>query len=458
MVAAQPSSPARRIGAALFAPVDTSIFAFFRVAFGLILLWECWRYYSKGWIHILYIEPEFFFPYYGFEWVKPLPGDGMYFLFAGLALCAIFIAIGLLYRLSALLFFVGFSWVFLIDRAHFLNHIYLVCLLALLLVFLPGHRSYSVDAWLRPSLRARTAPAWTLWLLRFQIAVPYFFGGVAKLSPDWLQGQPMGIWLSQAGDWPLIGGLLVLKPAAYFFSWGGAAFDLLIVPALLWRPTRIPAYGVALGFHLFNAAFFQIGIFPWFMILATAVFFPPAWPRRVVERVRGQAGARAEPDDAPAPGGRRAVILSLLGLYCAVQLLLPFRHHFYAGPVLWNEEAKDFSWMMRIAEMRSSTKFYTADPETGRRRRLDYDPFLTPKQASAMRARPTMMVQFSHWWSDRIERITGRRLPVYVRCRASLNGRTPEERIDPDVNLAEEPLSLAPHGFIRPLREPLPPL
>lgn len=41
-----------------FQPVDSAPVIFFRVAFGLVLTWEVWRYFSKGWIERDYIQPE----------------------------------------------------------------------------------------------------------------------------------------------------------------------------------------------------------------------------------------------------------------------------------------------------------------------------------------------------------------------------------------------------------------
>lgn len=34
----------------LFLPVDTAVLAYFRIAFGLIMLWEVVRYFDNGWI------------------------------------------------------------------------------------------------------------------------------------------------------------------------------------------------------------------------------------------------------------------------------------------------------------------------------------------------------------------------------------------------------------------------
>ena len=191
------------------------------------------------------------------------------------------IACGLFYRLAAALFFLGITYVFLLDTAMFQNHLYLISLLSFLMIFVPAHRAFSLDAWRRPALGSDTVPAWALWLLRFQIAVPYFYGGLAKLNYDWLvRAQPMTVWMAEGteGSW---GRPLHAAWGPYVLSWGGVLFDLLIVPALLWRRTRIPALLLAVTFHLTNSQLFTIGVFPWLMIAATLLFLEPTWPRRV---------------------------------------------------------------------------------------------------------------------------------------------------------------------------------
>lgn len=145
-----------------FAPVDIASLVFIRIAFGGILLWEVWRYFDQGWIADYWIEPSFNFTYYGFSWVKPWPGQGMYWHFAILGMLAICIIGGLGYRVSTVLFFLGFTYVFLLEQANYLNHFYVVCLLSFLLIFIPGHHAFSVDAYLCPHLRKKTSPAWAL--------------------------------------------------------------------------------------------------------------------------------------------------------------------------------------------------------------------------------------------------------------------------------------------------------
>ncbi len=237
----------------LFAPVDIAFLVLFRIAFGGIMLWQVWRYFDYGWIQRYYIDPLFHFSYFGFGWVQPWAGDGMYFHFYALGVLAAFIMVGLWYRVSAALFFLGFTYVFLLDQAHYLNHFYLISLISLLMIFLPAHRALSLDALLRPSLRSKTVPAWPLWLLRAQIGIALFYGGLAKLNVDWLRGEPMRMWLADRTAFPLVGHLFTEEWMVYFISYGGLLYDLLAVPFLLWRRTRLAAFAVTVFFHVSNS-------------------------------------------------------------------------------------------------------------------------------------------------------------------------------------------------------------
>src|SRR5436190_11597243 len=291
----QRGNPTPSFLGSLWRPVDIAWLVFFRVAFGSIMLWEVLRYIISGRIRRYYIEPTIFFSYFGFDWVKPWPGDGMFLHFVLLGALAICIALGLFYRAAALLFAIAFTYVFLLDQSLYLNHLYLVCLVSLLLVFLPANRAASLDSRWEIVRGCQSAPSWTLWLLRAQIGLVYFFGGIAKLNGDWLRGEPIRDWLAARSTLPIVGQWLTHDAAAWIFAYGGLCFDLLIVPALLWKRTRVWAFMAAVLFHLTNAAVFNIGIFPWFMIAATTVYFEPDWPRRWL----GSFGAKILSIDAP---------------------------------------------------------------------------------------------------------------------------------------------------------------
>jgi hypothetical protein len=62
------------------------------------------------------------------------------------------ILLGWYYRWSAALFFLCFTYTELIDLTYYLNHYYFVSWVALMLIFVPAHRLFSVDAWRKPGI------------------------------------------------------------------------------------------------------------------------------------------------------------------------------------------------------------------------------------------------------------------------------------------------------------------
>ena len=463
----------QRLSVSLFKPVDISFLVFFRVVFGVIMLWEVYRYLTHGWISRYYIEPIINFTYYGFSWVRPWPGRGMYFHFYALGALAFCILVGFFYRIAATLFFLGFTYVFLLDQTRYLNHFYLVVLISFLLIFVPAERALSVDCLLRPKLRSNVVPAWTLWLLRVQLGIAYFYGGIAKLSSDWLQGEPMRMWFAPLVKVPFFGGFFKQEGVLYGFVIGGLLFDLLVVPLLLWRRTRLAAYLVAVAFHLFNALFFQIGIFPWFMLLATLIFFPPDLMRRIVRAIvakpespesrfwhKADKQRLPEPTDATpirALSRREKVVLVMLTLYLSVQLIFPLRHFAYPGEVNWTEEGHNFSWHMKLRTKSGEALFKISHPASGKTWTIDPREYMGSRQLRKMVNHPDMILQFSHYLAEEKRREGYENVEVRALVMASLNGRKPQLIIDPTVDLAREQNSLLPARWILPLTEPLPP-
>lgn len=465
----QPAERPRASWRRLFDPVDMAPLVYFRIIFGAILLWECWRYYDRGWIERYWVDKTFHFKYFGFSWVEPWPGTGMYWHFAAMAGLALCILLGYRYRLVAPLFFLAFTYVFLLDQATYLNHFYMISLVSFLMIFLPAHRAFSMDRARRPEIALETAPAWTLWTLRGQLGIVYFFGGVAKLNSDWLRGEPMRTWLAYETDFPLIGRFFTEEWMVYAMTYSGLLIDLLAAPALLWRRTRFPMLAVLILFHLMNAELFSIGIFPWFMIFATLIFLPASWFRvrwPAYEALRRERDAQRPARSAPAgrlarPAGilrpsPRTVAL-LLGAWFAVQILVPFRHFLYPGNVSWTEEGHRFAWHMKLRNKAASVQFIAIDPQTGWTRFINPADHLTERQAREMPGRPDMILQFAHYLEDKLRADGYEQLQVRASSQASLNGRRFQPLVDPDVDLAGVSRSLRPAPWIVPLREPLHP-
>jgi vitamin K-dependent gamma-carboxylase-like protein len=430
-----------RLASGLSSPVDAAPLAYFRFLFGAVLVWEVYRYFDHGWIARYYINPGLFFTYEGFGWLSPWPGNGMYFHFIGLGILATFVAVGLWYRISAILLSVGFWYVFLLDQANYLNHFYLVGLLSMVMAAVPAHRFASVDSLRRPGMKSRWVPRWSLWLVRFQIGVAYFFGGIAKINGDWLRGRPLDDWLSDAGDVPVIGRLMTTDLAPLVMSWSGMLLDLFIVPALLWRRTRVPAVAALVVFHLTNSALFSIGIFPWLMLLSTPVFFGTPW--KLPGLPAGQAGTVAEL-------GRtgRWVLIVFVGW----QLLMPMRHLLYPGNVSWTEEGHRFSWHMKLRSKSGRVQLRARDPETGNTWEVDPGDYLSSRQERKMRTRPYLILQFAQKVEPML--IEERGVPdveIYAKARVSLNGRSRAHMIDSLADLTQMRWGLAPSDWVLPL-------
>jgi hypothetical protein len=440
----------------LFEPVDISWLAFFRILLGSVMTVEVCRYFLHGWVDT-YSPREFHFGYYGFEWVRPWPGEGMRIHFAVLGLCAACVAVGFCYRAAAILFFLGFTYVFLLDETRYLNHFYLISLVSFLMIFLPAHRAWSADSWRCPAIRSDVTPAWTLWLLRAQVGIPYLFGGIAKLNSDWLHGEPMRMWLAHREQLPVIGPHVHEEWLVYFFAIGGLLLDLFIVPCLLWRRTRVLAFLAAAAFHLMNSVLFRIGIFPWLMLGATFIFFPPDLPRRVLQHLKIVPRKTAPTAMSHAyfdPRGRSAILV-MAGMYLLAQVLIPFRHFLYPGNVHWTEEGHRFSWHMKLRSKDGDAIFYLTSPSSGQQWKVDPKKLLQPSAYEEMVTHPDMILQYSHRLADQKRREGVADIEVRARVAVSLNGRAAQLMIDPTVDLAKETRTLRHAPWILPLHEPL---
>ena len=369
------------------------------------------RYFVYDLVDLYWIEPQFHFKYFGFEWVKPWPGDGMVYHLLGLGILSVFIAAGFCYRVSMALFCLGFTYLFLLEEALYQNHLYLICLISFWMIFIPAHTGFSVDSIRRPAIRSDTAPAWGLWLLRAHMGIVYFYGGVAKINPDWLRGEPMRQLLRERTDYALIGPLLGLDWMPYLFSSFGLIFDLLAFPLLLWRKTRPYAFVLALSFHLMNAFMWRfIDVFPWFAICLTLLFFSPDWPRRFFQgrRPKVKKGGRGAAQPASLTWARlekpQRVLVVVLAVYFAVQLLVPLRHLLYPGRVDWTDEGFRFAWRMMLRIKQGEMWFRVEDPETQRMWTVDPQESASPEDARKMAHDPAMIRQFTDYlrgvWSQ----------------------------------------------------------
>ncbi|NUP06491.1 MAG: HTTM domain-containing protein [Polyangiaceae bacterium] len=432
----------------LLAERDAAGIVALRVLFGLIGFVSALRFLHYGWVDDLFVKPKFHFKYWFAPFIEPLGASGTHAVFWTIAASSACVALGLFYRAAIATFLVSFTYVQLIDVTNYLNHYYLLNLLALLMVFMPLGDRYGVDGWLRSRLRgtraATSVPAWCYVVARFQVGVVYTFAGVAKLTEDWLvHAQPLDIWLASRTTLPVIGPALAQPWAPHLMSWAGCLFDLTIVIWLSWRRTRPFAFVAVLAFHALTKWLFPIGMFPFIMVAAATVFFDPSWPRRFL-----RSKWACVPVAHARPSRWFGVATAAFGLYACVQVLVPLRAFAYGGDVHWHEHGMRFSWRVMVREKNASVTYLVDDPKTGRTVEIAPRRYLDARQEREFATQPDLVAQLARHIAR--ERSTDLGAPVRVRAEvlASLNGRRSKLLIDPEVDLAATEDGLAPSTWV----------
>jgi hypothetical protein len=444
--------------------------AVFRVLFGLMMLASVVRFWGNGWIEKLYLEPAFFFSHYGFEWIKPL-GNYTYLLFIICGISAICICIGYYYTLSMIAFFLGFTYIELMDKTTYLNHYYFISVLSFLMIFLPASAYFSLDA--RKKGSTSLVPKWTIDAIKLLLFIVYFYAGLAKLNSDWLvEAMPLKIWLPSNYDLPILGGLLQKEWIIYVFAWSGALYDLSIPFLLFWKRSRPLAFVLVVVFHVLTRILFPIGMFPFIMIVSALIFFDAGFHERMISKLKNllyvissitrnlfSASTMLNTSEAipPQEGVRGRSLTSqwkiaVISTFFIIQLLLPWRYLLYSDELFWTEEGYRFSWRVMLMEKAGYTNFKIVNPETGDKFYVNNADFLTSFQEKQMATQPDFILEYAHFLANKYKRLD-QEVEVYVESYVALNGRKSKPFIDPRVNLAAENESFKKKQWILPFED-----
>lgn len=397
----------------------------FRFAFGVMMFLSTLRFVLNGWVEQLYLQPRFFFTFYGFEWVKPLGEAGMYTVFSLLMLSSLLVAFGRFYRVSIIIFFLLFTYVELIDKSNYLNHYYFISLVSFLMCLLPAPSQHD---------SRQVVPRWAVLAIQLQMAIVYFFAGAAKINSDWLlNAMPLKIWLEAKTHLPFIGPWLGEDWVAYVFSWCGMLFDISIAFFLFHRRTVWFAYAVVVVFHVLTAILFPgIGMFPFIMMVCATVFLPAEFHERIANAFslnnypkyslsKLQTSRFSFSSFAPVA----------LCIFFAIQLLLPLRSHIYPGNLFYHEQGYRFSWRVMLME-KAGMVFFKVRRSNGQLFEVRAADYLTAQQEKQMSTQPDMILQFAHY----LQKVYNTR-EVYAEAYVTVNGRGSQLLIDPDLNLCE---------------------
>lgn len=432
--------------------------AFYRLAFGLMMLLSLIRFASYGWIKKFYITPEFHFTYYGFEWVKPI-GNYTYLLFVTAGLAAFFVAIGYKYKWAILTFFLSFTYIELMDKTTYLNHYYFITLISFTFLFLPANCYYSVDAYKDEKLRFEKIPSWNIDILKLLLALVYFYAGLAKINSDWLiEAMPLKIWLPNNSNLPLIGSFLNENWVHYAFSWTGMIYDLAIVFLLLYKRTRLFGFILVVVFHILTKILFPIGVFPYVMIISSLIFFDASFHKKVLNllsRIASRSITIFEngKEKQVNPTMLYKAKISFISFFVLFQLLFPFRYVSYPNELFWTEEGFRFSWRVMLMEKAGYTTFTVIDAITRKEIRVNNSHFLTKFQEKQMAFQPDFILEYAHYLHNYYLNQGINSPEVYVESYVALNGRLSQKYIDSKINLANENESFKHKTWILPFND-----
>ena len=382
-----------------------------------------------GWIRRTLIEPQQTFSFIGFEWLQPLPGNGMYFYYAVMGLCGLLVMVGYKYRWNMLLFTILWTGTYLMQKSSYNNHYYLLILLSAIMVFQPAHKYLSIDARLNPKIKMISMPRWCALVFIFQMFIVYTYGAVAKIYPDWLDATVAEVLMKSKKDLFLVGDILQQKWTHYVIAYVGILFDALIIPLLLWKRTRKIAFFASIFFHLFNSFVFQIGIFP-YLSLALVLFF---FPTKTIHRIFLKRKPFYDKEEVIVPKYHKAFVL-LFVIYFIIQIGLPLRHWFFKDDVLWTEEGHRLSWRMMLRAKSGRTTFRVIDAETNLQIPIKIEDYLTDKQQRTVSTKPDIIWQFAQRLKKSFAE-KGRDVKIYANTSVRVNGGELKQLIDPDVDL-----------------------
>jgi hypothetical protein len=270
-------------------PVSLRALALLRVLVGPVVLLHLRPFLSHA-SHGRIYRDAFHEPYAA--WYPELPRDVYVALLWLGAAAAVAMAFGLLTRLTTATTFAIVAYNLFLSTTHFHNNrAYLVIVLGVLTVA-PCGRELSVDAWLRrrrgrPALDPR-APAWPLWLLRFECAAIYGASGMSKLlDPDWFGGTVTWQRVVHARDeLGFLPGWMVSLLTDRDFHTGAAKVivltELFIATGLWWRGTRYAALWIAVVFHVTIEASASVQVFSVLGVAVLLVWAVPSTRDRVL--------------------------------------------------------------------------------------------------------------------------------------------------------------------------------
>lgn len=423
----------------LFSTESNASLVVFRMVFGLLMVAESFGAIATGWVSDTFVQPDFTFTFFGFGWTHFMLGEYMYLHFVLMGICAICFALGYRYRFFAIAMAIFWSLSYFMQKSHYNNHYYFMVLLSWFMAFAPANRYFSLDVkQKRVEESKETFAFYRLWFI-LQILILYTFAAIAKLYPSWLSGEFLSIRLAESAHWFRsefvwfkFASLLEAKELHVLLSYGGFFYDLLIIPFVLWKPTRWIAIAASVFFHLFNSATLHIGVFPFLAIGLIIFVFPPNQIASYFFKLKHDILVEHKTF---VSGLKTKLMLYFFIVYFVIQIILPVRHFFIPQPVLWTEEGHRLSWRMMLRTKSAYGNISVKLPNNSVEKILPRE-YLSEKQMGVLFSKPDMIWAFVQKIKKDYRNKGIQPVEIYVNAKVSINGSPYYQFTNPTIDLA----------------------
>jgi len=420
----------------LLKPVDAAALGVFRILWGMLMCLETNWLHNQ--LHGIHHPDALHFYYQGFSWIRHFPSPWMMELeLVVMLLAALLIMIGWCFRPAAIVFTLTYGHFFFAEAIAYNNHLYLIVLVSFLISLTRADERFSVRRFLktRSGIATNPIPQWNYLILKLQVIIVYFYGGIAKFSRDWLiEMEPVRFWLQNSprpSEW--FSKVIRQEWFTPFTAWGGLLIDLICPFMLLFSRTRWFAICILILFHLINSQIFNIGYFPLMGILLILPFLPP-------DLRRSKSPATATDGGGLPVSAKQRVVFPVLAVYFAFQLLFPLRWHLWSPhDPLWTEKGQRFAWRMMLREKISVFQVRFADPEVKSwfEERPGFAPLVSPSVQSRIGQNPYFIWQYVRALKETLAQYGKGDTPIHVFATCSLNGRPFYPLVDPNVDLSK---------------------
>lgn len=419
----------------LYRAKDAKLLGIFRLIFGILMFAECLRIVKMNVISDGLLKPQIALKYPFMDWIPTGTATTLYLSLAVLFVSSLLIALGKWTKWAAGLGLVAFCFIFLQDNTMYNNHLYMYALLFFLFTFVDADAVFTLSDGFGKKGERAAIPAWNYNIFKFLVFIVYFFGGIAKLSSSWLSGKVPSAIIGQLPADSVFLSLFGKTFGTTFLQYGGLLFDLSIGSLLLFKPTRKFAVVALIIFNLMNGnvLFNDIGLFPYFMLACTLLFFD------------------RDAEGEPSLIGKSSLVTGLIAAFVAIQVLVPIRGNFLCENPEWYGPGSKFSWRMKMhTRTVDDIDIRINDTKSDASSQVFLNSFLNSNQIKHLTNEPRNLITVANFFRDYAKQKFKVDANISMKPMISFNGSSKMPMLKPNTDLNALPFNSTNTSWLNP--------